>query len=257
MINKKKTIILSGSSKGVGFEIAKLFNKNRFNLILIARNFEKEFLKKFNYMDNVFLISSAIEDKLVTKKINQILKENKLLSPSIIINNSGGPDPIPPLNLDEEKLDSYLNSGLKGFIRIIKEYSPNMIENKWGRILNIGSTVSKEPSAIMATSATVRAALNAYSKALSLDLAPHGITVNTINLGGVFTDRIQTLFKKIADAEKVSTTKKIKEAEASIPMKRFAKPIEVAHLIGFLCSRKADYITGQIISIDGGLSKSI
>ena len=109
----------------------------------------------------------------------------------------------------------------------------------------------------MAISATIRSGLSAYSKALSLDLAENGITVNTINMGGVMTERIKDLFSKIAIKEGVTLDSKINQAEQSIPMKRFAKPNEIAHLVDFLCSENANYITGQTISIDGGLSKSI
>ena len=257
MHKEKKTIVISGSSKGVGFEIARQFNKDDNDLILIARNFHKNFKKEFRNPGSISLIKKGIDDKFIIDEIDSVIHKKKLNFPNIIINNSGGPDPKKPGEITEDEFKNYIEVGLIGFIRVMKKYTPIMRKNKWGRIINIGSTVSKEPSPIMATSASVRSALNAYSKSLSIDLADAGITVNTINLGGVLTDRIKYLFSKIADETGVSVEEKIREAESSIPMKRFAEPIEVAYLVDFLCSKKANYITGQVISIDGGLSKSL
>ncbi|MBF96485.1 MAG: hypothetical protein CMJ13_04600 [Pelagibacterales bacterium] len=256
-MNNNKTILISGASKGVGLEVARLFNKYKYNLILVSRNFEKKYLQKFDSPEKVFLLPNGIESSDLIKNINDLLKTNSILSPSIIINNSGGPNPKLPSQITVEELENYFNSGMVGFMNVIQKYTPFMTKNNWGRIINIGSTVSKEPSAIMSISATIRAGLIAYSKALSLELADKGVTVNTINLGGVLTGRIKNLFSKIAETEGVSVNDKIKQAEKSIPMQRFAKPEEVAYLVEFLCSEKANYITGQTISIDGGLSKSI
>ena len=152
----------------------------------------------------------GIEDHKILMRINLLLKENKIPSPSIIINNSGGPEPKSPLNVSELELQKYLQSGFLGFVRVVQEYAPLMMKKKWGRIINIGSTVSKEPTPFMTTSASIRSALIAYSKALSLELASKGITVNTISLGGVLTTRIKKLFSKIAKEEGVTTNTKIK-----------------------------------------------
>ena len=131
-----------------------------------------------------------------------------------------------------------------------------MIKEKWGRLITISSTVAKQPSPIMVQSATVRAATLAFNKSISFDLAKYNITNNTILLGGVETNRLKKLIK-LQSKKKINIKKYKNKLLSSIPAGRFADPDEIASLVNFLVSSEADYINGQSIVIDGGLSKFI
>ena len=136
-------------------------------------------------------------------------------------------------------------------------FSKKMIKEKWGRLITISSTVAKQPSPIMVQSATVRAAALAFNKSISFDLAKYNITNNTILLGGVETNRLKKLIKLQSKKNKINIKKYKNKLLSSIPAGRFADPDEIASLVNFLVSSEADYINGQSIVIDGGLSKFI
>ena len=136
-------------------------------------------------------------------------------------------------------------------------FPKKMIKEKWGRLITISSTVAKQPSPIMVQSATVRAAALAFNKSISFDLAKYNITNNTILLGGVETNRLKKLIKLQSKKNKINIKKYKNKLLSSIPAGRFADPDEIASLVNFLVSSEADYINGQSIVIDGGLSKFI
>ena len=112
-----------------------------------------------------------------------------------------------------------------------------------------------EPSPEMVVSATVRAGVSAFTKAISTEFACFNVTANVILPGGVETDRLKSLVKTRADKESRPYQEILVESQVSIPAKRFADPSEIAGLAVFLCSERGSYITGQSIPIDGGLTK--
>tara|TARA_B100001094_G_C17829007_1_gene622262 strand:- start:198 stop:737 length:540 start_codon:yes stop_codon:yes gene_type:complete len=175
--------------------------------------------------------------------------------PNILINNSGGPPIGNFLEHDIENWYKYVDQNLFSTIRLTKLFSKNMIENKWGRIINITSTNAIEPSSEMVISSTLRSAISAYSKSVSLTLAQTGVTINTICPGGVSTDRLLNLIKSKSERDNVTEKKALSAAQNSIPMGRFAKPEELGSLVSFLCSQHADYLTGRVYCFDGGLVK--
>ena len=132
-----------------------------------------------------------------------------------------------------------------------------MQSQSWGRIINVTSTVAKEPSPGMILSATARAGLAAFSKALSIELAPAGITVNTVCPGGVLTDRLRGLLEIRSKNEGIPYDTLLEQSQKSIPIGRFASPEEFADYVVFLCSDRARYVTGTYVSVDGGLTKGL
>jgi 3-oxoacyl-[acyl-carrier protein] reductase len=127
-----------------------------------------------------------------------------------------------------------------------------MKKKNWGRFVTITSTSVKIPIPHLGVSNTVRAAVASWGKTLSLELAPHGITVNNVMPGFTQTPRLESLIRAKADQENKSYADVEREWMSKVPMKRFAQPEETADLIRFICSEKANYITGQSIAVDGG-----
>jgi 3-oxoacyl-[acyl-carrier protein] reductase len=257
---KEKIAVVFGGSKGIGLAIAQqLFNEGA-HVCIVSRS-EKNLSSAKNLItqanQNKFLTYGgdlAEKDSIIGAKA---FVKNAVGPPDIIINNSGGP-PRGSFQDHEEKLwfDAF-EQHLLSLVRLLKEFSDPMIEKKWGRFINISSTVALEPSAMMCLSAAMRAGVAALSKSASLSMAETGVTVNTICPGGVSTDRLLSLIRDQSSSTGKSFEKLLVEAAASIPMKRFAEPCEVANLAIFLCSTKADYITGRTHSVDGGLVKSL
>ena len=257
-INNKIALIIGGT-KGIGFAISKQLLDSKCKICIMSRSEEnlnsaKKELQELGYID----IHQFQGDASIKSDMQMLYKfhKEKVGFPDIIINNCGGP---PMGNYDDHDDAVWQKTFEQTFlpiVRLTKLFSDNMINNKWGRFINISSSVAIEPSSIMILSASMRAALAAFSKSISLSFAETGITINTICPGGVATDRLLSLVKTQAETRNESFEKILEESQQSIPMKRFAKPEELADLALFLCSSRASYITGRVHVIDGGLTKS-
>ena len=253
----KKVAVVTGASKGIGLGIVKEFLLNKMNVLMISRNEERlnKLKSEFNKDGNLEILVGDVSDSELPKKaLNLVLK--KWGKVDVLINNAGGPPADSFLNHNEKVWESALQTNLMSVIRFSKEFAPIMKKNKWGRILSITSTIAKEPTPLMVLSATARAGVAAFSKAISNELAIHNITVNVICPGGVLTDRLISLVKNKAEIEKRPYEEVLKESEKSIPIQRFASVEEIATIVSFLCSEKGRYVTGVQLSVDGGLTKS-
>ena len=259
-MKKEKIAFITGASDGVGKAISMNFAKNGFSIYLMSRSKQK--LKKLkkeiirNYSNNrVELIPFNMEKKFSDNLLNFCKK--KLGPPNILINNSGGPEPTNFSSTNDRMWEKTINRNLLSVIKLSTIFSKQMIKNKWGRMITISSTVAKEPSPTMAQSATSRAAVLAFNKSNSFDLAKFNITNNSILLGGIETNRLKKLIKINSTKIKISEKKFRKNILKNIPAGRFGEPDEVASLVEFLISDNGRYINGQSIIIDGAMSKII
>ena len=173
----------------------------------------------------------------------------------ILVNNAGGPPPGTFMEHDESAWTKALQQNFLSVVRFSKLAVPHMQKKKWGRIVNISSTIAKEPAPSMVLSASARAAVSAFTKAIATELASSNITVNTILPGGVMTDRATALIEAAAKSENKPFEEVLKRSEDSIPIKRFATPNEIADAALFLISQRGSYLTGISLPVDGGLTK--
>lgn len=260
MKNNKKIALITGASQGIGKAIALRLAQEGIPLFLASRSFQK--LKKLQREIFIKYGNKKIEIYPINleKKINNhIFKfcKKKLGLPNILINNSGGPEPKNFLNTNKKMWETTINRNLMSVVDLSKIFSKNMISQKWGRIINISSTVAKEPSSAMVQSATARAAVLAFSKSISYDLAKYNVTSNSVLLGGVETDRLKKLIKVNSKKKGISEKNYKENLVKTIPAGRFAHPDEIANLVHFLISDDASYINGQNLIIDGGISKTV
>jgi 3-oxoacyl-[acyl-carrier protein] reductase len=174
--------------------------------------------------------------------------EREMGSAEVLIVNGGGPKPGTFTQTALADWDAAYALTLQSALRLIHAVLPGMRARRWGRIVALESVVVKQPFAGMVLSNALRASVTAALKTLSSEVASEGITVNTIATGLVETDRLRALY---------DTPAKMAAAAAGIPMKRPASPAEYAPLVVFLCGEPAGYVTGQTISIDGGLTAGI
>jgi 3-oxoacyl-[acyl-carrier protein] reductase len=158
----------------------------------------------------------------------------------ILVNNAGIHDDAVFPGMTGEQWDSVLDVSLNGFFNVTQPLTMPMIRTRWGRIINISSVAGITGNRGQVNYSAAKGALHAASKSLALELASRNITVNVVAPGIIATDMIEGSFD--ADA--------IKQI---VPMKRAGKPEEVADLIAFLASAQAAYISGQVISINGGM----
>jgi 3-oxoacyl-[acyl-carrier protein] reductase len=257
-LNNRNALVL-GSSRGIGKAIAKGLAGAGANVCLVARNEIDLQAAKAEIEMKGAKVSSVPADLGSCDGIKEAFEfaETAFGRVDILINNCGGPKYGTLSSLTENDWDSAIDLTLRSVIRMTTLAVPGMIERKWGRIVTVTSTVAKEPSPAMILSATTRAGVAAFMKALSIETASHGVTVNVVAPGGVLTGRISELLKAKAHAENRSVDELLKESQSSIPLGRFASPDEFANFVVFLCSPQALYVTGTNVSVDGGLTKSV
>lgn len=161
----------------------------------------------------------------------------------ILVNNAGITRDGLLLTMGEEQFQTVIDTNLKGAFLMIKSFYAHMMRRRSGRIINVASVAGLMGNAGQANYASAKAGLLGLTKSVAKELAGRNITCNAIAPGFIETDMTRKLSDKVREA-----------AVGAIPMKRMGTPQQVAHLAAFLASDQADYITGEIIRIDGGLA---
>ncbi|HEY5764217.1 MAG TPA: 3-oxoacyl-ACP reductase FabG [Rhodocyclaceae bacterium] len=158
----------------------------------------------------------------------------------VLVNNAGIHDDAVFPGMRAEQWHRVIDVSLNGFFNVTQPLTLPMIRSRWGRIINISSVAAIAGNRGQVNYAAAKGALHSATKSLALEVASRGITVNAVAPGIIDTGMIAGTF----DAATI---------DKLVPVKRAGRPEEVANLVGFLASAQADYITGQIISINGGL----
>ncbi len=161
----------------------------------------------------------------------------------ILVNNAGITRDNLIMKMSEEDFDAVINANLKGTFHTIKAVSRQMLKQRSGRIINISSVSGILGNAGQANYAASKAGVIGLTKTMARELASRGITVNAVAPGFIDTDMTQALSEQVREG-----------AQAQIPLGHFGRPEDIAHMAVFLASEKAAYITGQIISVDGGMA---
>ena len=251
-----KNALIGGSSKGIGLGIATQLANSGASVCLIARNESKlkEILNQLpNSSNHNYLIVDFSNFKEYKIKIEKYIKNNQV---DILVNNTQGP---PAGNSLSKNIDSYQEAFDLLFKSVVYTTSlvvPQMQKNKWGRIINVTSVSVKEPLNYLVLSNSIRSAVVAWAKTLSVDVGPDGITVNSILTGYFDTERIKELNKEKSKSLKISEAEVLNKMKSLVPASRLGRPEEYGYLVSFLSSDNAAYINGAAIPIDGGLLKS-
>tara|TARA_Y100001980_G_C14553048_1_gene337919 strand:- start:2349 stop:3131 length:783 start_codon:yes stop_codon:yes gene_type:complete len=256
---KNINILVCGSSSGIGLQTAIEFSNNGGNITIFARNKNKleKALKKLNTSFNQkhkFLVGDFNDYIDIKETITKDLDETKY---NILINNSGGPKGGKIINSSEKEFINTFNRHLICSHILTKKLMKYMIKTKYGRIINIISTSVKQPIVGLGVSNTIRAAVAAWAKTLSLEIGINGVTVNNILPGYTDTARLDEIIKLKANKLNTDTNEVIKNLKSTVPLGRFAKPEEISKLAIFLASKDSEYINGVSIPVDGGRLTSL
>ncbi|MFH1246117.1 MAG: 3-oxoacyl-[acyl-carrier-protein] reductase [Candidatus Omnitrophota bacterium] len=244
MLLKGKTAIITGGARGIGKEIALKFVREGAMVAIADVNpqgleaAQKELLA---YSENVLTFVLDVTDyQQVEQVVDKTLDKFKKID--ILINNAGITRDSLLLRMKDEDWDKVLAVNLKGTFNCTKAVSKVMLKQKSGKIVNIASIIGIMGNAGQANYAASKAGIIGLTKSTAKELASRGINVNAIAPGFIQTDMTAVLTDAIKE--------KMLEA---IPLKRLGKPEDVANLAAFLSSENADYITSQVICIDGGM----
>ena len=234
-----KIVLVTGASRGIGLEAAKHFSKEGYKVIGTSRG---DFnLGELIGDDSAISAQLDLMSKESIKNFFADLKSEDLL-PSVLVNNAGITKDQLFLRMKDEDWDDVIETNLNGLFRVTKAFIKPMVKNKFGRVINISSVAGLMGNSGQVNYSSSKSAIVGFSRSLAKELGSRNITSNVVAPGFIETD--MTTF--LNDDEKVEVSK-------NIPMKRFGTVQDVAKCIVFLASDEANYITGQTISVDGGL----
>jgi 3-oxoacyl-[acyl-carrier protein] reductase len=175
----------------------------------------------------------------------------------ILVNNTGGPPPTPVIGQAPEEWSRYFQMMVLSVIAVTDRIIPGMCERKWGRIITSTSSGVVTPIPNLGISNALRLSLVGWSKTLAREVGRDGVTSNIVLPGRVATQRITYLDEQKAARENRSAIEVAAESTSTIPVGRYGDPREYGDAVAFLASKRASYITGSVIRVDGGLIQSI
>ena len=247
MLLKNKTAIITGSNKGIGKEILKVFSKNGANIFACTRNINDEFkllldeLSK-KYKNEIIPIKLDLADENQVKDAaNTIVKAGKPID--ILINNAGTIHTALFQMTPKKKLEEIFQVNFFSQTTFTQYILKSMVKKKSGSIVYISSSAAIDGNSGRSAYASSKAAINSQAKVLSNELGVHNIRVNSIAPGLTNTDMMS----------KNTSEKAIKETLSSVSMRRLGEPEEIANVALFLSSDMSTYLTGQVLRVDGGM----
>jgi len=242
---KNKIAIVTGSYGDIGRAICQKLASNGIKIALLGRDLKKLKSQKSKLLEKnkteIIISNLDVSDFNSYKDaVDSIISKWEKID--ILINNAGITKDNLIIRMSNEEWEDVINTNLKGTFIGCKLVSKFMIKQKFGKIINISSVVGKIGNKGQANYVASKAGMDGITKTLSKELGSRGINVNSIAPGYIETNMTSSLSEKIKN-----------ELFNKIALNRFGKPEEVASLVNFLISKEASYITGQIISLDGGM----
>ncbi|MCS7229138.1 MAG: 3-oxoacyl-[acyl-carrier-protein] reductase [Candidatus Kryptonium sp.] len=242
---KNKVAIVTGGSRGIGRAIAKVLASSGCDVVITYKSSAQqaqELVQEISKNAKAIAIqadSAKFED--AQKVVEETLKNFGKID--ILINNAGITKDNLLLRMTEDEWDDVIDTNLKGVFNFTKAVIKHMISQRSGKIINIASVVGLIGNPGQANYAASKAGIIGFTKALAKEVASRNIQVNVVAPGYVETE----MTEKLNEEQK-------KRLFELIPARRIAKPEEIAYVVKFLASPESDYITGQVIVVDGGLT---
>jgi 3-oxoacyl-[acyl-carrier protein] reductase len=241
-----KVALITGSSRGIGEVIARRLATEGVRVAINYRTSEDAANRVVQSIigsgGEAFAVGADVSQEQEARSlIERVLEQWQQLD--ILVNNAGITRDRLLMRMTSDEWDEVLNVNLRGAYLCVKFALPHMVRQRHGRIINISSVVGLAGNAGQANYAASKAGLIGFTKAIAREIASRNITVNALAPGYITTEMVEKLPEEVK-----------KQILARIPLGRFGEPEDVAETVTFLCSDEAGYITGQVITIDGGLT---
>ncbi len=241
MLLESKVALITGGARGIGAEIAKKFVENKAQVLVcdVDKDAGLKTVQEIGEGAQFFEMDIGSEED-VNNTVEKIGNQFKRID--ILVNNAGITHDRLLLRMTKEDWDRVIKVNLTGTFLVTKAVMKNMIKQRYGKIINIASVVGLIGNAGQANYAASKAGIIGFTKSCAKEVASRNITVNAVAPGFIETPMTDAL----PDEVKQQYLK-------SIPMKKFGKPEDVAHIALFFASDQSSYITGQVICLDGGM----
>ncbi len=245
-MSEKKTVLVTGASKGIGADIAMFFAEKGYNVIINYNNsVQSALLLKDSLLENGYSVMAQKANVANKLEVELMVKEaiynfGKI---DILVNNAGICHSSLLTETEELEWNDIIDVNLKGVYNCCKAVLPDMINRKSGKIINISSVWGITGAACEAAYSASKSGVIGLTKALAKEVGPSGITVNCIAPGMIDTQMNANL-----------TEEEIKDFTSALPISRIGKTTEIAEAVYYFSSPAADYITGQTLAIDGGMT---
>ncbi len=239
-----KTVLITGSSKGIGAAAAILFAQKGYNVVINYNDsYESASLLCKSLSSNGYSVMAHKANVANRLEVELMVKEAlyKFGSLDILVNNAGIAHQALLTDTDEIDFDRIMDVNLKGVFNCCKAVIPSMVSRQTGKIINISSMWGQVGASCEVAYSAAKAGVIGLTKALAKELAPSGITVNAIAPGLIETNMNSNL-----------SIEELSDFVTDIPLGRMGSADEIAAAIEFLASDKADYITGQVLGVNGG-----
>ncbi|TJX65200.1 3-oxoacyl-[acyl-carrier-protein] reductase [Soehngenia saccharolytica] len=242
----KKIALVTGGSKGIGKSIAIKLASEGYDIAFTYSSDDDaahDTLEELNKLGSNTL--SIKKDMSIEEDVKEAIKEieEKLGTVDVLVNNAGITRDGLLMKMKTEDFDRVIEVNLRSVFLTTREVIRPMMKKRYGKIINVSSVVGIMGNAGQANYAASKAGVIGFTKSIAKEFASRGIRANAIAPGFVETDMTKVLKEDVKE-----------EMLKNIPLGYFAKPEDVANLVSFLASEKSDYITGQVIQIDGGMN---
>ncbi len=254
LLIKNQLFIVGGATSGFGKAIAEVLIKEGANIIAVARNSDKLDALKATAPEQVETIAGDITHTDTIENIAAAIGTRQLHG---ILVNAGGPPAKTVLETTLEDWDHAYRDILRWKIAITQAFVSRMKDYHYGRIVYIESSSVKQPLENLVLSNSLRLAVVGFVKTLSQEIAKTGITLNVMGPGSHDTPAIERIYNKKAEQTGLSAVETRRQGIQQIPVGALGRPEDFASLAVWLLSPASRYITGQTITVDGGMVKSI
>jgi 2-hydroxycyclohexanecarboxyl-CoA dehydrogenase len=241
-----RVALVTGAARGIGKAIAEALVVDG-HRVAVADIRDEEASSTAATIDGLAVHLDITDPASVDQGVTAI--EQQLGPIDILVNNAGWDEQRPFLETDEALWDRVIEINYKGCLRTCRRVVPGMVERGHGRVVNIGSDAARVGSSLEAVYSGAKGAVVSFTKTLARETARHGVTANAVCPGPTDTAMLREMLESGAQGEKV-----VEALKRAVPMRRLAQPEEIAAAVAFLASERAGFITGQTLSVNGGLT---